>query len=593
MRLPASLKDPSDATVAVALCAFALALLLPGMGSLSGIRHPDEAYYLSVILEMERTGDWVIPRIDGAASFFKPPLLYWGSLLCRALLGGSLLVTRLPAALFAAGTVGLTYLLARQWRDRRTALLAALALTAMVGVQRFGRSAMLEAPLMFGATLAVYGAALARRSPRAWGLALTGLGAALSVLVKWHGVALVPLAAALATLAATRNLRALFSLGSLVGALCAVLLPLPWFLLAAREPSFAGGFVAENIARLSEAREAPISLLGVPVYGLPFSPLALAALLSLRRPALQDPAVLVPLGWLAVVLAFWLLPASAQYTHHAQAGLPAAALLAALALAERSLAGRVAQRLVAAALALAGPLVAGAALLLSGGDAAAALAAGTALLAAGVLLWRPPVASSELDGRSGGDARPSTSLGVTGGALGVTGGALGVTGGTLGVTGGTLGVTGAAPGATGATLEVNGGVAATAVAMALTLGWALPRADAEFLPPQAAAALAQGPLDSYGMYPGYFRFALGNRPIGRLWEEGEISGSLAAGHTVILDAAEAALPPDVPLVEVARWERTSPRIGLAQLREALSTRSMAPLRVPMRAVRRALEGERQ
>ncbi len=522
MTVPSFARSHPDAVTAVGLFAGALALLCVGLGSLSGIRHPDEAYYLSIILEMDRTGEWVIPRIDGMASFFKPPLLYWAALCSRAVLGDNLFATRLPGALFAAGSVSLTYLLAREWCERRTAVLAAVLLASMLGVQRFGRSAMLESPLMFGAALAVYGAALSKR----WrgGLVLTGMGAALSVLTKWHGVALVPLAAALCALVATRNLRALFSWGALAGAAVAVLLPLPWFLLAARDPAFAGGFVAENIARLTEAREPPISLLGVPLYGLPFSPLALAFLASLRPSMLREPRVLVPLGWLAVVLAFWLLPASAQYTHHAQAGLPAAALLAAYALSERPFLARWTEKGVAVALLIAGPLLSVAALLVADAwSVVAILLAAVALFCAGLLLF---------------------------------------------------------------SARALAGVAAAALAMALTLGLALPSADAEFLPRDAAAKLKDAPLDSYGSYPGYFQFALG-RPIGRLWELPEVEQSLRAGRTVILDTAAVELPANTPITEVARWERTSPRIGLAALREALRSRSLKPVRVGQRAVRMA------
>jgi len=42
-----------------------------------GFLGPDEPRYASIGREMARSGDWVTPRLDGAAWFEKPPLLYW------------------------------------------------------------------------------------------------------------------------------------------------------------------------------------------------------------------------------------------------------------------------------------------------------------------------------------------------------------------------------------------------------------------------------------------------------------------------------------------------------------------------------------
>ncbi len=42
-----------------------------------GFISTDEPRYASIGREMARSGDWVTPRLDGAAWFEKPPLLYW------------------------------------------------------------------------------------------------------------------------------------------------------------------------------------------------------------------------------------------------------------------------------------------------------------------------------------------------------------------------------------------------------------------------------------------------------------------------------------------------------------------------------------
>jgi len=38
---------------------------------------PDEGRYVGVALEMLRSGDWLVPTLDGLPYFHKPPLFYW------------------------------------------------------------------------------------------------------------------------------------------------------------------------------------------------------------------------------------------------------------------------------------------------------------------------------------------------------------------------------------------------------------------------------------------------------------------------------------------------------------------------------------
>ena len=38
---------------------------------------PDEGRYVGVAWEMLRSGDWLVPTLDGLPFFHKPPLFYW------------------------------------------------------------------------------------------------------------------------------------------------------------------------------------------------------------------------------------------------------------------------------------------------------------------------------------------------------------------------------------------------------------------------------------------------------------------------------------------------------------------------------------
>ncbi len=501
------------------LAAATVAVLAPGMGTLSGIRHPDEAYYVTVVLEMERTGDWAVPRVDGTPSFYKPPLMYWASLLCRAVFGPSLFALRLPCALFTALAVVATYLLARAWHQRRTSLAAALLLLATLGAHRFGRTLMLESGLMAGAALAVLGAVWARRN--AYALVLTGLGAAASTLIKWHGVALVPLAAALMALIAHRHARALWSPGALAGAAVWLLLPLPWFVAAAGVPGFGSGFFSENIERLWGPRESPISLLGVPVYAAPWSLVLVGALLSLRSEELREPSVLVPLGWLVIVGAFWLLPSGAQYLHHAQSGLPAACLLMARQLESERAPLRIAR------------------------FATAGVSMALGLLAP-VILYLLPASMSW-------PAAAALATLALGGALLLRG-------------------------------RVLESAVTAAVGLAVALGVALPHVDGEFISADAKAKLAGTTPYVYGPYPGYYRIALG-QDVRRIWSEGDLHARLDAGEVVILDVDPPGVERGRTFEVVATWRRAATRVGSDQLRTSARRRSLEPLKTDIRAVR--------
>src|SRR5262245_28461078 len=43
-----------------------------------GIWEPDEGFYVNAALGMVRTGDWIVPTLNGAPFLDKPPLHYWG-----------------------------------------------------------------------------------------------------------------------------------------------------------------------------------------------------------------------------------------------------------------------------------------------------------------------------------------------------------------------------------------------------------------------------------------------------------------------------------------------------------------------------------
>jgi len=366
----------------LALISFLAVLYLPALGASESGTHPDESYYLGISAEMDATGAWLTPTLEGRPIWFKPPLLYWTERICYALLGRNLFAARLPSALSAIALALLTGALARRMYGEHAALPAALFAATTFGFLKFGRMAMMDAPMALAFAAAAYGTWRASEEERPPFLLLAGLGAGAATLLKGPVGAVLVLLLAGGFLAlrrprllAGRWTAAAFALGAAVA--------LPWFLLsfARHGRAFYDFFVvSQNLDRFRHpwtwAGET-ILLGGFVVFLLPWTILALG---GLRGTRLRDPGVLLPAIWIAAVLLVFTVPAL-KWPHYGLACAPAAALLASRgeppAWARIGTAALLAVTAVAFLLPLRWPLP---------GAAETALAAGAFLLAAGSVL---------------------------------------------------------------------------------------------------------------------------------------------------------------------------------------------------------------
>ena len=66
-----------------------------------GLFETSEGRYGSIAAEMSRSGDWIIPRLNGIAHFEKPPLSMWAMAASLRLFGESETALRLPGVLAA------------------------------------------------------------------------------------------------------------------------------------------------------------------------------------------------------------------------------------------------------------------------------------------------------------------------------------------------------------------------------------------------------------------------------------------------------------------------------------------------------------
>ena len=187
----------------------------------------EESRWAAAAREMIATGDWIVPRQQGALFAERPPLGSWAMALVGLARGQvDLVAIRLPSALATLGLVWLIYAYARTWTSRFAALAAAAAYATCGQVMLLGRLGESEAvfTLLTAGSLLVWHAGYlrARSMTLVWTAGYTL--AALGTLTKGLQAPVYFVAACVVFLAVRRDWRWLFSAAHLVGmgAYCAI-----------------------------------------------------------------------------------------------------------------------------------------------------------------------------------------------------------------------------------------------------------------------------------------------------------------------------------------------------------------------------------
>ncbi|HET7864328.1 MAG TPA: glycosyltransferase family 39 protein [Burkholderiaceae bacterium] len=218
---------------------------------------PDEGRYVGVALEMLRSGDWLVPTLDGLPFFHKPPLFYWLTAASLDVGGTHLLASRAAPLLSSFAMLGFIAWFASRRLGPHVAAWTVLMLSTMpffVGASQFANLDLLVAACITGAIVFMADSLL--NDPRARNarhtMAAGWLMVALGVLAKGLIGIVLPLAVVGAWSLQRRvslrhwldDVRRAF-VG--IGPLLALGIALPWFLMVERRhPGFLHYFIVEQ-----------------------------------------------------------------------------------------------------------------------------------------------------------------------------------------------------------------------------------------------------------------------------------------------------------------------------------------------------------
>ena len=305
-------------------CAALCALWFGATAWLRPLAIPDEGRYAGVSWEMLRSGDLLVPTLNGHPFFHKPPLFYWITAASMDVFGVSAWAARVASLLAASAAATALFEFVRRHagvRRARATVLVLATLPLFYGGAQYANLDMLVAACIAVTILLFAHAALAEAAQRPHRLAL-GLAfaaAAGGVLAKGLIGAVIPALVVLVWGAAVGRMRPTLRLLCWApGALIFAALAAPWFIaMQQRYPDFGHYFfVVQHLQRFASGgfnNPQPLwfypAVLGATT--LPWSPWALAfaskAYWQQREHAELRKLMLV---WLAVVTLFFSAPAS-------------------------------------------------------------------------------------------------------------------------------------------------------------------------------------------------------------------------------------------------------------------------------------------
>ncbi len=141
---------------------------------------PDEGRYASIPSAMVRSGDWVVPLLNGLPYLEKPPALYWSVAASLELFGESEFAVRLAPALQTALLALLVLGLGWRLGGRRTGSYAVLVFLSIPAVLILGRLPLTDLPLSLGVAVSL----------GTWSMVLAGESRPAVDILFWSGIAI-------------------------------------------------------------------------------------------------------------------------------------------------------------------------------------------------------------------------------------------------------------------------------------------------------------------------------------------------------------------------------------------------------------------
>ena len=138
--------NPARIGIGVLLAVGAFLLFFQGMVG-RGLVGPDEPRYASIAREMQESGDWVTPRLDGEPWFEKPALLYWLGAASGALGLGDDRATRWPVALISVIFLGFFFCQVSRQFGSPAAGCSTLILATSAGWATYSQVGIFDLPL--------------------------------------------------------------------------------------------------------------------------------------------------------------------------------------------------------------------------------------------------------------------------------------------------------------------------------------------------------------------------------------------------------------------------------------------------------------
>jgi len=181
-------------------------LLLPGIDH--GIWRPDEPLVAGICSEMARSGDYIVPHLNGTPFLEKPPLYYAVAAFAGKVFGVDWDVPyRLVSLLFGALTILITFFMVSGKHGPVAGVMASAILASAWEFFWLSRWIQIDSALVFGVTLAMYAYLKLKETRMLRDALLLGLALGIAFMAKGLVGPAIVAAAILADILAKRDLR--------------------------------------------------------------------------------------------------------------------------------------------------------------------------------------------------------------------------------------------------------------------------------------------------------------------------------------------------------------------------------------------------